>query len=83
MLESANDGLDAAKARIAWAEYCRQHDLSQQRGQTAGIDPLSGRVWIGDSIPEVIRQRDQAGVEAPLWFERIGAETYYSKGARR
>jgi len=67
MPQPANEKLASAKAKIAWTEYCRRHDVSQRKGQTAGIEPMSGRVWIGNSIPDVVRQRDEAGVEAPLW----------------
>lgn len=76
MPQPANEKLDSAKAKIAWTEYCRRHDVSQRKGQKAGIEPASGRVWIGNSIPDVVHQRDDAGVAAPLWFERNGAEAY-------
>ena len=38
---------DSAKAKQIWIDYQRQHDLSARIGQTAGIDPRSGRhlVW--------------------------------------
>jgi hypothetical protein len=52
-------------------------------GQTAGIDPRSERIWLGESIQAVIAQRDSDGSEAPLFFVRVGSATYYRKGARR
>ena len=36
---------DSAKAQEIWADYQQQHDLSSRTGQTAGIDPASGRIW--------------------------------------
>ena len=74
---------DSAKARAIWAEYQRQHDLSQQAGQTAGIDPASGSVWLGDSIESVIEKRNAAGINAPLLFERVASDTYYRKRGHR
>jgi hypothetical protein len=73
---------DTAKAAEVWAEYQRQHDLSAQIGKTAGIDPKSGRVWIGDSIRDVLAKRNSDGIGSLLFFERVGAKTYYRKGGR-
>lgn len=75
--------VDTAKAQEIWAEYQRQHDLSGQLGRTAGIDPVTGKVWIGDSIFDVVDQRDADGSDAPLLFERIGHSAYFRKGGRR
>ena len=74
---------DTARARAVWDEYQRRHDLSGQIGRTAGIDPDGGRVWVGESIPDVVARRDADGVSAPLLFERVGADAYYRKGGRR
>jgi len=41
---------DSVKAKIIWEKYSGEHDLSQRKGQTAGIDPESGRIWFGESI---------------------------------
>ena len=74
---------ETAAAKRIWAEYQQKHDLSDRVGQTAGIDPSTGRIWFGDSIPDVVSQRDAAGLHAPLRFERVGSDTYYRKGGRR
>lgn len=74
---------DSAKAQTIWANYKRQHDLTEQFGQTAGIDPASGRVWLGDSIETVVAQRNADGIDSPLLFERVGSATYYRKGGHR
>jgi hypothetical protein len=75
--------LDTAKAEQIWAEYQKHHDLSGDVGKTVGIDPKSGRVWIGESIQDVLSQRNAEGSSALLFFERVGFETYYRKGGRR
>ncbi len=74
---------DSAKAQLIWADYRRQHDLTEHFGQTAGIDPVSGRVWLGDSIETVVAQRNADGIDSPLLFERVGSDTYYRKGGHR
>jgi len=73
---------DSSKAKQIWLDYQRQHDLSARLGQTAGIDPHSGRIWIGESILDVVSQRDAEGLDSPLLFERIGFDAYFQKGRR-
>lgn len=73
---------DSAKAKQLWAEYQQQHDLSGRTGQTAGIDPHSGRIWFGESIRDIVLQRDAEGLDSPLFFERVGSDTYFHKGNR-
>ena len=77
------DEADSAQAHKIWTEYQRQHDLSDRLGQTAGIDPHSGRIWFGESVQEIVHQRDAEGLKSPLFFERVGSKTYYRKGNRR
>ncbi|HUY34678.1 MAG TPA: hypothetical protein VMV69_18175 [Pirellulales bacterium] len=74
---------DSNRAREIWSEYQRHHDLSEKVGQSAGIDPESGLIWFGESIQEVIAQRDADGGEAPLFFIRVGSAAYYRKGGHR
>jgi len=74
---------DTAKAEQIWSEYQQQQDLSKCVGKTAGIDPQTGRVWIGESIHDVLSQRDAEGIDSLLFFERIGSPAYYRKGGRR
>ncbi len=74
---------DSNRARQIWSGYLQHHDLSGRAGQTAGIDPVSGRVWLGDSIQDVIGQRDANGSDAPLFFMRVGSSTHYRNGGRR
>lgn len=74
---------DSSRAQEIWSEYRQQHDVSAKAGQTAGIDPVSGRVWFGDSIQDVIARRDTDGIAAALFFIRVGSETYYRKQGHR
>lgn len=73
---------DTARAEQIWADYQRQQDVSSLHGKTAGIDPRTGRVWIGDSIQDVMSMRDADGCDSLLFFERVGSVTYYRKGAQ-
>jgi hypothetical protein len=66
-----------------WSEYQKSHDLSSRIGQTAGIDPITGQIWFGESIQDVVAQRDAVGLSSPLRFERVGSATYYVKGGRQ
>lgn len=74
---------DTARAEQIWADYQQKQDLSKCAGKTAGIDPHAGRVWIGESIQDVLAQRDAEGIDSLLFFERIGSRAYYRKGGRR
>ena len=74
---------DSGRAKQIWSEYQQHHDVSKKAGQTAGIEPVSSSVWLGDSIQDVIAQRDAAGSRNPLFFVRVGSETYYRKGGHR
>ena len=73
---------DTAKAKEIWADYQLAHDLSKCTGDTVGIDPPTGRIWIGESIANVVAQRDADGLDRPLFFARVGSETYWRKGGR-
>ena len=74
---------ESTRAREIWHDYQQHHDLSEKCGQTVGIDPTSSQIWFGDSIQDVVAQRDADGSEAPLYFVRVGASTYYRKGGHR
>ena len=74
---------DSNRAQEIWSDYEQHYDLSEKAGETAGIDPASGRIWFGQSIQDVIAQRDAAASEAPLFFVRVGSPTYYRKGGHR
>jgi hypothetical protein len=82
MTVSAWTEADSNRAQEIWSEYRQHHDVSAKVGQTAGIDPVSGHIRFGNSIQDVIAQRDADGSAAPLFFLRLGWETYYRKGGR-
>lgn len=74
---------DSRRAKRIWAEYQKQHDITERIEQTAGIDPKSSRIWFGDSALEVVQQRLAEGLDSPLFFERVGYAVYLWKGGRR
>ena len=74
---------DTHKAQQLWADYLRAHDVADRAGQTVGIDPATGRLWFGDSIPAVVESAKATGVDRPLFFVRVGSDHYYRKGGHR
>jgi hypothetical protein len=74
---------DTEKARRYWKAYQRQHDLSARQGQTAGIDPISGRIWLGPSAKAIVTQLAAEGLAIPLYFLRIGSDVYLRKGSQQ
>ena len=74
---------DSNQVQEIWSQYQQSHDISTRIGQTVGIEPVSGYMWFGDSIQDVIAQRDAHGNAQPLFFKRVGSETYYRKGGHR
>ncbi len=68
---------DSRRAKHIWAEYQKQHDITDQIGQTAGIDPKSGRIWFGASIIEIVEHRRAEGMTYPLFLsESVMPPTY-------
>ena len=74
---------DTARALQIWADYQQQHDVSDRIGQAVGIDPVSGRVWFGESALAIRRQMDSEGIDAPLYLLRVGFDYYLRKGRQR
>ena len=79
MKEPRWDPADSAKCKQIWEAYQQEHDLSAQHGQTAGIDPKTGRIWFGESMKDVVEQRAAEGLKNPIFFERVGHKTYYTR----
>ena len=71
------------RAEQVWAEYQKTHDVSDRTGQAVGIDPVSGRVWFGESALDISRQLDAEGLKVPLYVVRVGQDYYCRKGGRR
>ena len=74
---------DSRKCKQIWTEYQKQHNITERIGQTAGIDPRSGRIWFGDSIQEIVQQRQVEGLTSPLFFELVGFKAYFRKGGHQ
>ena len=83
MATTSEHPVDSEKAHQIWVEYQRTHDVSDRIGQAVGIDPVTGRVWFGESAIDVVRRRDAEGISSPLFGERVGSPTYLRKGGRR
>jgi hypothetical protein len=75
--------LDSDKAREIWAQYQREHDVSDRIGQAVGVDPVSGRIWFGRKALDIARQMRAEGIDRPFYCVRVGADYYGRKGGRR
>ena len=80
MSVSTEGSIDVSRALQVWAEYQQHHDVSGRKGQTAGIDPSTGRVWFGESIVDIVQQMESEGVFTPLYYVRVGYDHYFRKG---
>jgi hypothetical protein len=76
-------GVDITKAREIWAEYQRQHEVSEHLGEAVGIEPVSGRVWFGPKALDIARQMRAEGIDRPFYCVRVGSDYYGRKGGRR
>lgn len=72
-----------ARSMEIWNQYQADHDLSERRGDVAGIDPATGEVWIESSAKKIAEVRDKVGLTSPLFFIRVGYDYHVRKGARR
>ena len=70
---------DTARADQIWKEYQPSHDVRDRAGQTAGIDPKSGRVWFGTSALDIVRQMEAGEGKRPLYFVTMGLDYYRRK----
>jgi hypothetical protein len=75
--------VDIDRARAIWDEYQKHHDITSLIDQTAGIEPVSGRIWFGESAIDVHDKMIADGVDAPFYAVRVGYDYYLRKGARR
>ena len=71
------------RAKQLWAEYQKEHDVTDRLGQAAAIDPISGRIWFGESASDIWRQQDAEGLQAPCYLVRVGKDYYLRKGGHR
>lgn len=70
------------RSKKVWAQYQLDHDVSQLRGRVAAVEPVSGRVWIGDDALEAVEAMNAEGVDALVWFVRVGFSYLDVKGRR-
>lgn len=74
---------DTQKAKEIWEEYQKTHDVSDRKGQAAGIDPKTGEIWFGESALDIVDLRESQGLNSLLFFVRVGYPTYWRKGGRQ
>ena len=77
------DPADSVKCKQIWEAYQQEHDLSARHGQTAAIDPKTGRIWFGESIEDVLMQREAEGLKSPMYWQRVGHVAYFLKKGRQ
>jgi hypothetical protein len=83
MSSSNTATVDTIKAREIWAEYQRQHNVTDRTGQAVGIDPVSGRVWFGRKALDIAHQMRAEGIDRPFYCVRVGVDYYGRKGRHR
>lgn len=83
MAGTAWTAADTAEAKRIWDEYQTNHDVSDFRGQAAGIDPETGRIWFGQSALDAVKKMKSEGIDCPLFFIRVGYDSYLRKGGHR
>jgi hypothetical protein len=75
--------VDVDRAKAIWDDFQKQHDITPLIDQAAGIEPISGRIWFGESGLEIRKQMLADGIDAPFYCVRVGYDYYVRKGARR
>jgi len=83
MASPIQSSVDVDRARAIWSDYCRSNDISALEGQTAGIEPVTGRIWFGESAIEVHDKMVADGVDMPFYAVRVGLDYYLRKGGSR
>jgi len=81
--DTSAPSVDIERARAIWDEYQKTHDISPLLNQTAGIEPVSQRIWFGESAADVYQKKIADGCEAPMYVVRVGYDYYLRKGYRR
>jgi hypothetical protein len=70
------------RSKKVCAQYQREHDVVPLRGQVAAVEPVSGRVRLGEDALEAVEAMNAEGVDAPVWSVRIGFSYLDVKGRR-
>ena len=71
---------EVAYAENIWRDYQEKNDVTDQKGQTVGIDYKSGKIWFGKSASDIVSKRAEKGLDNPLYFIRVGYDYYLRKG---
>lgn len=75
---------DTAEAKRLRVNTQEKYDVSQRDSQTAGIDPVTGRIWFGVRPLTPLKKEMRAdGIDRPPFFVRVGYAHYLRKGGRR
>jgi hypothetical protein len=82
MHDVSGTAVDTERAQIIWNEYQAVNDLSDKDGQIAAIDPISGKVWIGETPSTVASMMRAIGSAAPVYLVRVGEDHFVRKGRR-
>lgn len=83
MTASSMTDVDVERAKKIWAAYCATQDVSALTGKTAGIEPVSGRIWFGESAIDIDRKKRADGIDAPVYCVLVGFDYYLRKGGHR
>ena len=69
-----------SRSQEIWREYQSHHDLTDQLGHVAAIDPQTGKVWIAkDPIDVTNLVRKEVGSN-PVYFVEVGSDYFVRKG---
>jgi hypothetical protein len=74
---------EISKAKQIWAEYQKEHDVSDRKGQAVGVEPISGRLWFGKRALDIKEQMLADGIDRPFYCVRVGYDYYVRKGGRQ
>jgi hypothetical protein len=83
MATTEQSPLDIERAQEIWDKYTATHDMTALTDKAAGIDPVSGQIWFGESASDIYCRLKSEGRAVPLFFVRVGHDTYWRKGGRR
>jgi hypothetical protein len=79
---STTTTLDIERAREIWTQYQADHDIGPLLGKTAGIDPVTGRTWFGESALDVHHKMQADGFDVPVYVVSVGHDYYLRKVGR-
>ncbi len=66
-----------------WAEYQKTLGVTDRMGQALGVDPLTGKIWFGTSILDMMDQHKTMQQVSPLFYLRAGRRSCDRVGSCR